>query len=127
MPDTMPSADDGVYPAHWSEAARDAVEHVLEARPGLVGAEFAALTEAANLISTADGLDVVARESSYMSVGSAGQPVVHPAVTASTTARAAAATILARLTVAAGPAAAPSTASSRAQRAATARWQRARA
>ncbi len=122
----LPDEDAYDFPEHWTEAARDAFLVVMEARPNLAGAEYAALAEAANLISTADGLDVVAREAAFMSLGSSGQPVLHPAVAASTTARAAAATILARLTVSAVPLSATPSAS-RASRAATARWSRERA
>lgn len=125
-PTASPDDVDGFdFPDHWTPAARDAFEVVMDARPALGGAEFAALTEAANLITTADALDAVARAAAYMSTGAAGQPVLHPAVSAATTARTAAATVLARLTVSAGPAT-TTPAASRATRAATARWGRAK-
>ncbi|GAA2166394.1 hypothetical protein FHX52_1052 [Humibacillus xanthopallidus] len=111
-------------PSHWSSSARDAFHNVLEERPALAGAEFAALVEAANLITTADALDEVARAADYMSLGASGQPVLHPAVSAATAARTSAAQIFARLVVN-GPKTATS-ASQRAQRAATARHTRAR-
>lgn len=112
------------FPTHWTQSARDAVESVLEARPTLAGPEWASLVEAANLISTADALDEVARAADYMSVGASGQPVLHPAVGASTAARTAAATILSRLTVGAAASGSSSTQrAQRAQRAANARWR----
>jgi hypothetical protein len=85
------------YPAHWTDSAIDAIETVLEAQPDLDGPAFAALAQAAELISTADALDEVARAANFVIMGSKGQPAKHPALGEARLARSAAATILGRL------------------------------
>lgn len=85
------------YPAHWSGEAIDAFDTVIGQREDLDGAEFAALTQAAELISQASALDEVARAAGYVSTGSARQVVTHPAQIESRLARSKAADVLARL------------------------------
>lgn len=113
------------FPEHWSPAARDLVENVLDARPDLDGREFEALVQAATLTTTADALDDVARAAGYMTTGSQGQPVAHPATVESRLARTAVAQIMARLTPTQTTGAL--TATERARSAARARWSAARA
>ncbi|MBO3095848.1 hypothetical protein [Cellulomonas dongxiuzhuiae] len=115
------TTDDQPYPDHWSAAARDAVEEVLEVRGDLAGADLAALTQVADLITAADALASAARADGYTTAGSTGQTVVHPAIIEARLARTAAASILARLaSPSAGTGAMTSTA--RARTAARARW-----
>lgn len=111
------------YPDHWTAAARDAVEEVLDVRPELSGADLASLREAAELITAADALGQVARAAGYVATGSTGQPVTHPAQVEARLSRTAAASILARLV---GPAAGQETNSQRQRRAAMARHHGAR-
>jgi hypothetical protein len=85
------------YPEHWSSGAVDTVETVLAARPDLAGAEFSALCQAAELISSADALDEVARRDNFVATTAKGQPARHPALAEARLARSAAATILGRL------------------------------
>ena len=113
----------GTMPAHWSPAARDAVDEVLDVRADLSGADLAALSQAAELITAADGLDEVAREAGYVSTGSTGQVIAHPAAVEARLSRTAAATILARLAVP-GSASGALTSSQRGRAAAAARWSR---
>ena len=54
-------------PSHWSSGACDAWDNVLEERPDLSGAEYAALEQAVELISATDVLDAAARESGHFS------------------------------------------------------------
>ncbi|SEJ45292.1 hypothetical protein [Demequina mangrovi] len=97
------TADEWPLPDDWTPEARDVFLGVLDERPDLAGAELSSLSQAAALVSSADRLDEAARAAGYVSTGSMGQPVVHPASVESRLARTAAATILARL-AASGPA-----------------------
>lgn len=83
-------------PAHRSPGARD-TGNVLDERPDLSGAEFAALEQAVELITTAEALEATFLESGVSAPGSAGQLVVNPGLSESHLARTAAATILNRL------------------------------
>lgn len=85
------------FPDHWSPAAREAVEEVLDARPDLSGADVASLEQAAELVTLADALAAVARAAGYVSTGDAGQQTTHRAVTEARQARAQAAAIFGRL------------------------------
>lgn len=109
------------HPLHWSPSARDAWDNVLEERPGLSGAEYAALEQAVELIAVADLLDAAARESGPLVLGSTGQLVTNPALVEARQARTGAATILARL---ASPTAGAKTNSQRGREAARARWSK---
>jgi hypothetical protein len=109
------------YPEHWSAPARDTYDAVLEQRPDLAGAEFSALVQAGDLITSADGLDAAARQDGMLARGSTGQVVVHPALVEARLARTAASAILARLVPAT---AGPKTASQRGRDAARARHGR---
>lgn len=105
-------------PAEWTASARDAFAAVVEVRPDLNGPELAALVQACALVTTADLLDVAAREAGLMVAGSQGQPVLNPAVTEARQARSAAAGIFGRLV----PAKVTGSTSERARAAARARW-----
>ena len=88
-------AEDLDLPEHLSEEARDLVSGVLEDLTD-AGEEpdaylWAAVLQAAELISTADRLDAVARAADYVAQGSQGQEVLHPAVQEARQARTAAA------------------------------------
>lgn len=85
------------YPDHWSDAARETVEEVLDARPDLSGADVDALEQAAELISLADALTKVAAAAGYVSRSDSGAEVPHRAASEARQARASAAQILARL------------------------------
>lgn len=108
-------------PEHWSQGAQDTYLNVLEQRPDLAGAEYAALEQAVELITAADALDVAARAAGMVATGSTGQVVVHPAAIEARLARTAAAQILARLAPAGAGA---KTNSQRGRDAARARWSR---
>lgn len=119
---THTETDDGAseLPDTWTQGARDTFAAVLEERPDASSAELASLYHAASLESAAERLDAVAQAAGFVSTGSTGQVVVHPAVTEARLARTAAASILARLV--------PHDASPRAagaRKAARARWSRA--
>ncbi|MEV7648019.1 hypothetical protein [Arthrobacter sp. NPDC089319] len=116
-----PDADAWDLPQHWTNAARDTWDNVLDERPDLAGAELSALEQACNLIAAADNLDGVAREASYVAQGSQGQTIVHPATVEARLARTAAAQILARLVAATSGAKTPS---QRGRDAARARWSK---
>lgn len=107
------------WPESWTPGAVDAAETVLEQRPDLAGAEWASLMEAAAMITAADHLDEVAAAESYVSKGSTGQTIVHPAVVEARLNRTAAATILARLFPAHGGRMSPS---AKGRAGAAARW-----
>lgn len=115
----MTAPSEQMHPAHWSPSAKDTWDNVLEERPDLAGAEYAALEQAAALISCADLLDAAARESGPLIGGSTGQLVTNPALVEARQARTAAATILARLT---RPSAGAKTNSQRGREAARVRW-----
>ena len=85
------------FPPHWSPTAREAVENVLNARPDLSGADAAALDQVAELITSAEALEAVARAAGYVAKGSMGQAIAHPCGVEARLARTSAATILARL------------------------------
>ena len=85
------------YPEHWHPSAIDTYETVLAEQPELSGAAFSSLIEATELLTTAYRLAEVAAAAGYVSTGSMGQAVVHPATVESRLARADAARILARL------------------------------
>lgn len=108
------------YPAHWSDAAVDAFETVLDQRRDLAGAEYAALEQAAELISSADLLEAAAR-AEPLTKGSTGQTTVNPGIVEARLARTAAASILARLVPATSGA---KTSSQRARDAARQRWSK---
>lgn len=84
-------------PTHWSPDAVGTVLAILDASPDLSPAEVSQLWQVGQLETTADELDQLARDAGYLAKGSAGQDVVHPAVTAAISARSTAARILARL------------------------------
>lgn len=113
------SADD--LPEAWSDPARETYLAVLGEYPDLTSAQQAALWQAASLESAADHLDAVAQAAGYVSEGSMGQVVIHPAVPEARQARATAGQILQRL---AASARSQMTPSDRARRAARARWSR---
>ena len=117
MPTALPSASS--LPEHWSPSAKDAWDNVLEERPELSGAEYAALEQAVELMSVADLLDTAARESGRLIAGSTGQLVTNPALVEARQARTTAATSLARL---ASPSAGAKTNSQRGREAARVRW-----
>lgn len=121
-PDASAQAPD--LPEDWTSSASGTFEAILEERPDLSATEEAALWEACCLISAADRLDEVARAAGYVSTGSTGQVVAHPAVVEARLARTAAATILARLVPTKAGA---KTDTERARAAARARWERRRA
>lgn len=112
-------SDESPCPSHWSKAALDAWHNILDERPELSGAEYAALEQAVELITAADLLDAAARETGPLVKGSTGQLVTNPALVEARQARTAAATILARL---ATPSAGAKTNSQRGREAARARW-----
>ncbi len=114
----MSTEDTPDLPPAWSQGARDTFEAVTDERPDLSAAELAALYHACALESAADALDAVAADAGYVTTGSVGQVVVHPATVESRLARTAAAAILAKLR----PPAAHGSPIERAQRAARARW-----
>ncbi|MGN6446299.1 P27 family phage terminase small subunit [Amnibacterium sp.] len=89
--------DDWAIPDHWTDSARDLFAEVLTENPNLSGADLAALEQVCELASSAEALAAVARAAGYVSTGSTGQTVVHPAQIEARLARTAAATILARL------------------------------
>lgn len=89
-------------PADWSAGACDLVGEVLDERADLAGADLAALWQVGSLVTAADALDAVARAAGYVSTGSTGQTITHPAAVESRLARTAAAGILARLSPSAG-------------------------
>jgi hypothetical protein len=116
----MADHDDLELPSHWTPSARDAFENVLAERPGISGADWAALEQAAELITAADTLEAAAREAGPLIPGSQGQMVLNPAISEARLARTAAAQILSRLT--AGGKAGALTNSERGRMAANARW-----
>ena len=95
VPDS--ASDAAVWPDHWSDEAVEAVEVVLEASPNLDGAAYVSLLSAAELLTAAHELDELARAAGYLSTGSQGQLVLHPAATEARQRRQAATAILARL------------------------------
>lgn len=95
--DTDPHAVE--LPAHWTEGARDTFHNVLDERPDLSGADFASLDQACALISSAELLEVAAREAGVLVKGSTGHPTVNPALTEARLARTDSAQILRRLGV----------------------------
>lgn len=101
MTEAYAEPDDLGLPDHLTDEARDLVSGVLEdldesgEEPDAL--TWGALLQAAELISTADRLDEVARAADYMATGSQGQKVLHPAVAESRQARAAAAATITRL------------------------------
>ena len=123
--------DDLGLPEHLTEEARDLVSGVLddldEAGEEPDAYTWGALMQAAELISTADRLDRIARDADYVSTGSQGQEVLHPAIPQARTARVEAGKIIVALRgkaetrhrFAAG-------AGGSASRAASARWSQAR-
>lgn len=115
MPEAAPN-----YPAHWSPSAVDAFENVLDQRRDLAGAEYAALEQSAELISSADLLEEATR-AEPLTKGSTGQVVVNPGIIEARLARTAAASILARLVPATSGA---KTSSQRARDAARSRWSK---
>jgi hypothetical protein len=88
---TNEDTDDLDLPDHFSEEARDLVSGVLadldEAGEEPDAYLWAALLQAGELISTADRLDEIARAAEYVTTGSQGQEVLHPAVPQARTAR----------------------------------------
>jgi hypothetical protein len=121
-------ADDDVLsafslPEAWGDLARSSFEEVATVRPDIEGSELVALETACAMLDTAERLEAVARAAGYLSVGAAGQPVMHPFVPEARLARSQAAGIMHRLTaVATGPA---MTNSQRGRVAAQARWSKA--
>lgn len=85
------------FPDHWSDAAREAAQEILDARPNLSGADVAALEQAAELVTLADRLGEVAAAAGYVSRSDAGAETTHRAVTEARLARTSAAAIFARL------------------------------
>ena len=83
--------DDLGLPDHLTDEARDLVSGVLEDLDE-AGEEpdaylWAALLQAAELISTADRLDAIARAAEYVQAGSQGQEKLHEAIPQARTAR----------------------------------------
>jgi len=104
-----------------SEDARGTLEAVLEEHAAVLDSTaYARLYHAAALETAADRLDAIALAANYMSIGSASQPIIHPAVAEARQARATAASILGRLVPA--PTSGRMTASERGRAAASARW-----
>ena len=91
-PDIDPEAWD--LPSRWPPRARDLFLEVVDETPDLAGAALGSLFQAADLVATAEALEVVAAEAGYVSTGSAGQIVAHPATVEARLARTAAANIL---------------------------------
>jgi hypothetical protein len=94
---SAPDLDDWDLPEHWTSSARDLFAEVLSERPDISGADLGSLEQACELSTAAEALAAVAREAGYVSTGSTGQIVAHPAGIEARLARTAAATILARL------------------------------
>lgn len=84
-------------PDHWTPSVRDLFAEVLDERPDLSGADLASLEQACELATAADALGEVARAAGYVTTGSTGQVVAHPAQVEARLARTAAAAVLARL------------------------------
>jgi hypothetical protein len=122
MTDTDTERDLPEIPDHWTRDAVDLFETVAEERPDLSGEDVTSLVHAAELTTTADRLDEVARAADFEATGSQGQTILHPAVAESRQARTAAARILAGLRR--PPESAHGSPSERARRAARARWDR---
>lgn len=83
-------------PPHWPDPVRDVFEDV-EAELVSSGAAHASLVEACELLAKAYALDAVASRANFVTKGSMGQEVLHPAVTEARLARTAATAILGRL------------------------------
>lgn len=94
MPGNAAPADEWDLPARWPARARDLFTEVLEESPDLAGAALGSLFQACDLVATAEALDAVAEAAGYVSTGSTGQIVAHPATIESRLARTAAAVIL---------------------------------
>ncbi len=91
---------DLTLPEHFTDEARDLVEGFLDDLDDDTDVDaltWGALIQAGTLISTADALDEVARAADYMTTGSQGQEVLHPAIAEARQARSTAASTLARL------------------------------
>lgn len=101
MTDTHEEPQDLGLPDHLTEEARDLVSGVLddldEAGEEPDAYLWGALMQAAELISTADRLDEIARGAGYASTGSSGQEILHPAIPQARTARVEAGKILTAL------------------------------
>ncbi|WP_309102501.1 hypothetical protein [Microbacterium sp.] len=85
------------YPDHWPTATIDTYDSVMAESPELSGAAYQSLVEACELLAVAYSLDAVAKAANYVSKGSMGQDVLHPAVAEARLSRTEAARILARL------------------------------
>ncbi|MGN6242958.1 MAG: hypothetical protein ACTHLH_06965 [Solirubrobacterales bacterium] len=117
-PDPFANASD--LPSEWTENARETFLGVSEELgDSMTAAQSGSLWHACALETAADRLDAVAAEAGYVSRGSTGQIVAHPAAVEARLARTSAATILGRLTPAA-----PGSQTERSRRAARARWSR---
>lgn len=124
MTDTPSGELDVEVPDHWTTDAVDLFEAVVEERSGVLsGEDLSSLVHAAELTTTADRLDAVARSADYVATGSTGQVVVHPAVPESRQARTAASKILTAL-ARRHEEPAHGSPSERARRAARVRWDR---
>lgn len=108
-------------PEHWGDEARDAFAEVVAHCPDIEGPDLNSALQACEMVDTATRLDRVARAANYMTRGSAGQDVLHPAATEARLNRTAASAIFARLNSISHGA---MTASDRARLAARARWSR---
>lgn len=100
MTDDTHDEDDLTLPEHFTDEARDLVEGFLDDLDDdaeVDALSWGALIQAGELISTADRLDEVARAADYMTTGSQGQEVLHPAIAEARQARSTAASTLARL------------------------------
>lgn len=85
------------HPAHWQPPVVDTFEDALAELPDLSGPAFSSLVEACELLSRAYALDEVAARANYVTRGSMGQEVLHPAVAEARLTRTEAARILGRL------------------------------
>lgn len=88
------AADEWALPARWPARAVDLFLEVINETPELAGAALGTLFQACDLIATAEALEDVAAAVGYVSKGSTGQIVAHPATVESRLARTAAAAIL---------------------------------
>jgi hypothetical protein len=88
---------DSQHPPHWPDVVRDVFDDALAVSPDLAGPAFSSLVESCELLATAYALDKVAAGAGYVSTGSTGQTIVHPATVEARLTRTEAAKILARL------------------------------
>lgn len=88
---------DSPHPAHWPEPVVDTFDDAVAELPNLSGPAFSSLVEGCELLARAYKLDEVAERAEYVTRGSMGQEVLHPAVAEARLSRVEAARILGRL------------------------------